>query len=49
MLHQPISPINPDRVIATPVSERADRAMDVLQYGVALMALGVVALLAILH
>ena len=49
MLQQPISPINPDGVIAAPIRERADRSMDVLQYGVALMALAVVALLAILH
>lgn len=49
MLDQPISEIHPDRVIAPPIGQRADRAMDVLQYGVAIMALAVVALLAILH
>ena len=49
MLQPQTSQLNPDGVIAPIVDERADRSMDVLQYGVALMALAVVALLAILH
>lgn len=49
MLHQAIPQVHPDRVITPPVGQRSDRAMDVFQYGTALLALAVVALLAVLH
>lgn len=49
MLHPPIFQIGSDRVIAPTDAERTDRAMDVLQYGTAILALVVVGLLAIIH
>jgi hypothetical protein len=49
MLHLPLSRVSHDRVVDPLVGRRSDRAMDVLQYATAGLALAVVALLAILH
>ena len=46
---QPLSRVSPTGAIDTPKPERADHSMDVLQYGLALLALVVAALLATLH
>jgi hypothetical protein len=47
MLHLPISRARRDPVAGGRVGRRTDRAMDVLQYGMAGLALLVVALLAV--
>ena len=49
MSHLPISHVRRDRVTDPSASTRSDRAMDVLQYGMAALALAVVALLAVLR
>jgi hypothetical protein len=46
MLHLPISQVRGDRVVDPRAVSHADRAMDVLQYGTAALALVFVALLA---
>ena len=49
MAHLPISHVRGNRVADRRASTRSDRAMDVLQYGTAALALAVVALLAVLR
>ena len=49
MLHQPISKIPSAGAIDERGSEVDDRAMDVLQYGTALLAIVVVVILAAFH
>lgn len=49
MLQQPITRIVPAGTIDTPGQPRTDRSMDVLQYGMALLAIAGAALLAAFH
>ena len=49
MLDQTVSRIPQMGVIEQPVSQQADRSMDVLQYGTAFIAALVAVLLAVVH
>jgi hypothetical protein len=49
MLDQQIPQVHPSRVTNARPDEHADRAMDVLQYGMALFAIAVAALLAVIR
>jgi hypothetical protein len=49
MLDQQIPQVRPSRVAEARSSEHADRAMDVLQYGMAVFAIAVAVLLAVMR
>ena len=49
MLHQPASRIPQPVAIEPPTSDRVDRAMDILQYATAVLAIVVAVLLAAIH